>query len=64
MESVDALETTMELVFELLDEPELRDGPSSGLVLQAYLRESPEQLDACSTGPRPRSGARRSRCGS
>ena len=27
MESLDALETTMELVFELLDEPELDDGP-------------------------------------
>ena len=46
MESVDTLEATMELVFELLDEPELRDGPSAGIVLQAYLRESPEQLDA------------------
>ncbi len=45
MESVDTLEATMGLVFELLDEPELRDGPSSGIVLQAYLRESPEQLE-------------------
>ncbi len=45
MESVDTLEATMGLVFELLDEPALRDGPSSGVVLQAYLRESPEQLD-------------------
>ncbi len=45
MESVDTLEATMGLVFELLDEPELRDGPSSGVVLQAYLRESPEQLE-------------------
>ena len=45
MESLDALETTMELVFELLDEPELRDGPSAGVVLQAYLRDSPQQLD-------------------
>jgi RHH-type proline utilization regulon transcriptional repressor/proline dehydrogenase/delta 1-pyrroline-5-carboxylate dehydrogenase len=45
MESVDTLEATMELVFELLDEPQLRDGPSSGIVLQAYLRESPEQLE-------------------
>jgi proline dehydrogenase len=45
MESVDTLEATMELVFELLDEPELRDGPSTGVVMQAYLRESPEQLD-------------------
>jgi proline dehydrogenase len=45
MESVDTLEATMELVFELLDEPELRDGPSAGVVIQAYLRESPEQLE-------------------
>ena len=41
MESLDAFETTMELVLELLDEPEFRDGPASGVVLQAYLRESP-----------------------
>jgi RHH-type proline utilization regulon transcriptional repressor/proline dehydrogenase/delta 1-pyrroline-5-carboxylate dehydrogenase len=45
MESLDALETTLELVSELLDEPEFRDGPSAGVVLQAYLRESPQQLD-------------------
>jgi proline dehydrogenase len=45
MESVDTLEATMELVFDLLDEPELRDGPSTGVVMQAYLRESPEQLE-------------------
>jgi RHH-type proline utilization regulon transcriptional repressor/proline dehydrogenase/delta 1-pyrroline-5-carboxylate dehydrogenase len=45
MESVDALETTLELVFALLDEPGLRDGPSAGVVLQAYLRESPDHLD-------------------
>jgi RHH-type proline utilization regulon transcriptional repressor/proline dehydrogenase/delta 1-pyrroline-5-carboxylate dehydrogenase len=45
MESVDALETTFELVFGLLDEPAFRDGPSSGVVLQAYLRESPRHLD-------------------
>jgi proline dehydrogenase len=45
MESLDSLETTVELLFELLSEPELRDGPSAGIVLQAYLRESPAQLD-------------------
>jgi proline dehydrogenase len=45
MESVDTLEATTELVMELLDEPELRDGPSSGVVMQAYLRDSPRQLD-------------------
>jgi proline dehydrogenase len=45
MESVDALETTLELVFALLDEPAFADGPSAGVVLQAYLRESPQHLD-------------------
>jgi RHH-type proline utilization regulon transcriptional repressor/proline dehydrogenase/delta 1-pyrroline-5-carboxylate dehydrogenase len=45
MESVDTLEATTELVVELLDEPELRDGPSAGVVMQAYLRESPDQLE-------------------
>ena len=45
MESVDSLETTEELIFDVLDGEELRDGPSVGLVLQAYLRESPAQLD-------------------
>jgi RHH-type proline utilization regulon transcriptional repressor/proline dehydrogenase/delta 1-pyrroline-5-carboxylate dehydrogenase len=45
MESVDTIEATLGLVFELLDEPELRAGPSAGVVMQAYLRESPEQLE-------------------
>jgi proline dehydrogenase len=45
MESVDTIEATLGLVFELLDDPELRAGPSSGIVMQAYLRESPEQLE-------------------
>ncbi|MBD0281386.1 MAG: proline dehydrogenase family protein [Thermoleophilaceae bacterium] len=58
MESVDTQEATLDLVFELLDEPELRDGPSAGIVIQAYLRESPEQLErvidwARGTGRRP-----------
>jgi proline dehydrogenase len=58
MESVDTLEATIELVFELLDEPAFADGPSTGVVLQAYLRESPEQLErviewATHTGRRP-----------
>jgi proline dehydrogenase len=44
MESLDSRETTLELVGDLLAEPELRDGPSVGLVLQAYLRDSPEEL--------------------
>ena len=45
MESLDSRETTARLVFGLLDEPEFADGPSTGIVLQAYLRESPELLD-------------------
>jgi proline dehydrogenase len=45
MESVDSLETTLGLVFELLSEDGLRDGPSVGVVLQAYLRDSPEELE-------------------
>ena len=45
MESVDTVEATTGLVFELLDEPELHAGPSTGVVIQAYLRESPEQLE-------------------
>ena len=45
MESVDSLETTAELVLGLLAEPEFAEGPSAGVVLQAYLRDSPAQLD-------------------
>jgi proline dehydrogenase len=45
MESVDTLEATLELVFELLAESEFRDAPSCGVVLQAYLRESPRLLE-------------------
>ena len=44
-ESLDSLETTIEVAFELLAEDEFSDGPSAGVVLQAYLRESPEQLE-------------------
>jgi len=43
MESLDSREAVLELVLELLDEEEFTDGPSAGLVLQAYLRDSPEQ---------------------
>jgi proline dehydrogenase len=45
MESVDTLEATLDLVIDVLDEPEFRDGPSTGVVMQAYLRESPAQLE-------------------
>jgi RHH-type proline utilization regulon transcriptional repressor/proline dehydrogenase/delta 1-pyrroline-5-carboxylate dehydrogenase len=44
MESLDSREAILELVLALLDEEEFRDGPSAGLVLQAYLRDSPDQL--------------------
>ena len=41
MESLDSREAVLELVLNLLDEEEFRNGPSAGLVLQAYLRDSP-----------------------
>jgi RHH-type proline utilization regulon transcriptional repressor/proline dehydrogenase/delta 1-pyrroline-5-carboxylate dehydrogenase len=46
MESLDSREAVFELVLNLLGEPEFAAGPSTGIVLQAYLRDSPEQLDA------------------
>jgi RHH-type proline utilization regulon transcriptional repressor/proline dehydrogenase/delta 1-pyrroline-5-carboxylate dehydrogenase len=45
MESFDSREAITDLVLELLAEPEFADGPSAGLVLQAYLRDSPELCD-------------------
>jgi RHH-type proline utilization regulon transcriptional repressor/proline dehydrogenase/delta 1-pyrroline-5-carboxylate dehydrogenase len=47
MESLDYREAVLDLVLELLSESEFvgPGGPSAGLVLQAYLRDSPEQLD-------------------
>ncbi len=42
MESLDSREAVLELVLELLDEQEFRAGPSAGVVLQAYLRDSPD----------------------
>jgi len=41
MESFDSREAVTDLVLELLAEDEFRDGPSAGIVLQAYLRDSP-----------------------
>jgi proline dehydrogenase len=57
MESLDSREAVLELVLELLSEPEFAAGPSAGIVLQAYLRDSPEQLDKILrwAGPEPRS---------
>ena len=45
MESLDSREAVLELVLDLLSTPELVDGPSVGIVLQAYLRDSPSQLE-------------------
>jgi RHH-type proline utilization regulon transcriptional repressor/proline dehydrogenase/delta 1-pyrroline-5-carboxylate dehydrogenase len=45
IESFDSREAVTELVLELLAEDEFRDGPSAGIVLQAYLRDSPELCD-------------------
>jgi proline dehydrogenase len=45
MESLDSREAVLDLVLALLGEPEFADGPSAGVVLQAYLRDSPQTLD-------------------
>jgi RHH-type proline utilization regulon transcriptional repressor/proline dehydrogenase/delta 1-pyrroline-5-carboxylate dehydrogenase len=45
MESLDSREAVLELVLELLSDQRFRRGPSAGVVLQAYLRDSGEQLD-------------------
>jgi RHH-type proline utilization regulon transcriptional repressor/proline dehydrogenase/delta 1-pyrroline-5-carboxylate dehydrogenase len=45
MESMDSRDAVLELILELLAEDEFRAGPSAGLVLQGYLRDSPSTLD-------------------
>jgi proline dehydrogenase len=45
MESLDSREAVLDLVLDVLSEEEFSRGPSAGMVLQAYLRDSPEQLD-------------------
>jgi RHH-type proline utilization regulon transcriptional repressor/proline dehydrogenase/delta 1-pyrroline-5-carboxylate dehydrogenase len=45
MESFDTREAITKLTLDLLAEPEFADGPSAGIVLQAYLVESPQFLD-------------------
>jgi RHH-type proline utilization regulon transcriptional repressor/proline dehydrogenase/delta 1-pyrroline-5-carboxylate dehydrogenase len=45
MESLDSRDAVLELILELLSEPEFREGPSAGMVLQGYLRDSPQTLD-------------------
>ena len=49
MESLDTREAVTDLVLELLDEDEFRDGPSAGVVLQAYLRDAPELAERLTT---------------
>jgi RHH-type proline utilization regulon transcriptional repressor/proline dehydrogenase/delta 1-pyrroline-5-carboxylate dehydrogenase len=45
MESLDSREAVLGVVLDLLTQPEFRDGPSVGVVLQAYLRDSGDTLD-------------------
>lgn len=45
MESFDSREAVTELTLRLLAEPEFEAGPSAGIVLQAYLTESPAHLE-------------------
>src|SRR3954466_2753399 len=45
MESMDSRDAVLELILSLLGEAECRAGPSAGLVLQGYLRDSPQALD-------------------
>jgi proline dehydrogenase len=45
MESMDSRDAVLELILSLLGEDEFRAGPSAGLVLQGYLRDSPDTLD-------------------
>jgi len=45
MESLDSREAVFDLVLDVLSEDEFARGPSAGMVLQAYLRDSPEQLE-------------------
>jgi len=56
MESLDSREAVLELVLDVLSEPEFAEGPSAGIVVQAYLRDSPEQLESilnwAAAGPR------------
>src|SRR4051812_21469814 len=45
MESLDSRDAVTQLILDLLVEEEFRDGPSAGVVLQAYLRDSPATAD-------------------
>jgi proline dehydrogenase len=46
MESLDSREAVLGLVPQLLSDPGFAEGPSSGLVIQAYLRDSADLVDA------------------
>ena len=46
MESLDSREAVLELILDLLSSEEFAHGPSVGIVLQAYLRDSPQQLES------------------
>jgi proline dehydrogenase len=59
MESLDSRDAVLELVLELLSEDEFRAGPSAGVVLQAYLRDSPATLDTILEWVREGAGAAR-----
>jgi RHH-type proline utilization regulon transcriptional repressor/proline dehydrogenase/delta 1-pyrroline-5-carboxylate dehydrogenase len=50
MESMESRELITELVIKMLNEPEFKDAPSAGIVLQAYLRDADEQLDRLLAG--------------
>ncbi|MFL5845937.1 MAG: proline dehydrogenase family protein [Solirubrobacteraceae bacterium] len=52
MESFDSREQITDLVLEVLSEDEFRDGPSAGLVLQAYLVDSPQTCEQIVTWAR------------
>ncbi|MFL5819417.1 MAG: proline dehydrogenase family protein [Solirubrobacteraceae bacterium] len=45
MESLDSRDAVLDVVLDLLSEPRFAAGPSAGVVLQAYLRDSPQQLE-------------------
>jgi RHH-type proline utilization regulon transcriptional repressor/proline dehydrogenase/delta 1-pyrroline-5-carboxylate dehydrogenase len=59
MESLDSRDAVLELVLDLLGEDEFAAGPSAGVVLQAYLRDSPGTLDTILAWARGGAGARR-----
>jgi proline dehydrogenase len=46
VESLDSRDAVHELVLELLAEDEFATAPSAGLVVQAYLRDSPDHLES------------------